>query len=269
MSRVKPSRHQPDSQHSTAFSKTTLSIVASVAASIISAIFICVLTNFLFSTEAPSELLVARYSADGFLGLIGSVISGTIAICIAILSYNQADSFEQQRLEWQSEKDHLEAVNTKRPFLVLRTVSINNGTFKGQYDKKGVWHFEPSEEIKNITLNLENVGDGPACDVYIIDEVAFGQPPILSQPRVIIPPNRTMSFEIRPREISEHGNTDLEVNYSNILGCHFVQSFRIAHSEVPISPEEEEMKDGQQIGYGMDYQTRLKISSLSFQEERR
>lgn len=229
----------------------------------------CFFTNCLFSTKAPHEFLVARFSADGLLGLIGSVASGVMAVCIAIQSYRQADHFEIQRSEWQSEKDHFEAINTKRPFLVLRAASINDSALEGQCDNKGVWHFEPSGEVKNVTLSLENVGDGPACDVRIIDEVAFGEPLILSQHRIVISPNETIAFEIGSREISEYGSMDLEVNYSNILGCHFAQSLRIDHSARVVSSEVVETEDGQQIESDTDYQILLKISSLSFQEERR
>lgn len=226
----------------------------------------CLITNYLFSTKALHEFLVAQFSADGLLGLIGSVASGAMAVCIAIQSYRQAEHFEKQRSEWQSEKDHFEAINTKRPFLVLRAVSINDNTFEGQCDDRGVWHFEPSGEVKNVTLNLENVGDGPACDVCVIDEVAFGEPPILSQHRIVIPPNETIAFEIKSQEIFEHGSTDLEVNYNNILGCHFVQTLRIEHSARPVPSK---VEAGHQVDPDMDYQTQLRISALSFQQERR
>lgn len=242
-----------------------LSIIKWFLASIGIIVLACLITNCLFSTQAPHEFLIAQFSADGLLGLIGSVASGVMAVCIAIQSYRQANHFEKQRSEWQSEKDHFEAINTKRPFLVLRAASINDNTLEGQCDNKGVWHSEPSGEVKNVTVSLENVGDGPACDVCIIDEVAFGEPPILSQHRTVISPNETIAFEIKSREIFKQDPTDLEVSYNNILGCHFVQTLRIEHSARPVPSK---VEAGHQIDSDMDYQTQLKISSLSSQQER-
>ena len=175
--------------------------------------------------------------------------------------------FEKQRSEWQNEKDHFEAVNTKRPFLVLRDASLNDKALEGWRDEKGVWHFETTEALKKVSLSLENVGDGPACNTSIIDEVAFGEPPVLSQPRAIIPPNEAMAFEIEARDILEHGDTILEVSYSNILGCRYIQSLTLSHDEVP-APEMSKRDSGEMNACTGDYRTLIDISSLSFQEER-
>ena len=268
MIKMKPNQLQPDSQCSSGLSKATRLVAYCVVASVLIIIVACLITNLLFSIKAPHEFLVAHFSSDGLLGLFGSIASGAMAICIAILSYRQADLFERQRSEWQREKDHFEAINIKRPFLVLRTASLNDNTLEGWRDEKGAWHFETSEAFRKVSLSLENVGEGPACNTSIIDDVAFGEPPVLSQPRAIIPPNEVMTFEIEARDISEHGDTTLEVSYSNILGCRYIQSLTFSHDEVPVS-EGTGMDDSGEVNEcAGDYRTLIDISSLSFQEER-
>ncbi len=267
MIKMKSSQRQPDSQCPEGLLKATRLVMSCVVVSVLIIAAACLITNLLFTIKAPYEFLVAQFSADGLLGLLGSVASGAMAVCIAILSYRQADLFEKQRSEWQHEKDHFEAVNTKRPFLVLRAASINDSAFTEQCDDKGAWHFETSKAIEKVTLRLTNVGDGPACNTSIIDDIAFGEPPVLSQPRVIIPPNETMTFEIKARNIPEHGVTALEVSYSNILGCRYIQSLTLSHSELPTSFEVLEIDSEETIECPSDYRTLLDVSSLSFQEE--
>ena len=180
--------------------------------------------NAAWDAPAPADIFVSRCSFDGLLGYAGTVLGAAATTALAVVSVRQT--------RWAYEgEERRERENTKRPFLVMRSVECAGraATPTGA----GAIECEATEESSCIKIALKNVGDGPANN-YKWEVDGFGAPRDPFEEHSCIPANEGAVHSVRIPVNGSSGEIIKAIDYENILGCRYQQVLRIKYEAHPI-----------------------------------
>lgn len=176
--------------------------------------------NCAFKQEAPVEFLAAKCDFGAFLGFLAACISATATVALAIVSYVQTKwAYDDQRSR--------EAVNTKRPFFVIESVSCKDEVITTQ-ETDGAYRFEVFGDFATVEIVLLNVGDGPANN-YRWEVDGFG---VSSQDDLsysCIPAGQKKSHRVSIAFRQQSNKISKQIEYENIIGCKYLQDFTMSY----------------------------------------
>lgn len=180
--------------------------------------------NAVWDASAPTDIFVARCSFDGLLGYAGTVFGAVATTALAVASVwqtRQAYKGEERR----------ERENTKRPFLVVRSVECDGRAVTPT--GTGAIECEATEESPCIRIALKNVGDGPANN-YKWEVDGFGASRDPFEEHSCIPANEGAVHSVRIPVNGSSGEIIKAIDYENMLGCRYRQVLRIKYEAYPI-----------------------------------
>ena len=209
------------------------------------------LVNVLFMYKAPCAVFEARFDSGDLLGYIGSAAVGVGSISLVLYSV------------YQTEK-----LNTKRPFFIIDKVLVDDKPVDIDGDK-GIWKSTVNEAVR-LSIEIRNVGDGPACRLRLRDDSAFGKASSMDQHRLCVPRDGIYTFTASLASLRKKGVVLLLFRYENIVGCPFAQQAEIQISYKPKYGEEMIETDDDVLGYELGYEiidenVELSVSSLTAQ----
>lgn len=222
------------------------------------------LVNVLFMYEAPCAVFEARFDSGDLLGYIGSAAVGAGSILLALYSVYQTERLNKLDRNLQRQQDEFKRENTKRPFFIIDKVLVDDKPVDIDGDK-GIWTSTVNEAVR-LSIEIRNVGDGPACRLRLKDDSAFGKASSMDQHRLCVPQDGVYKFEASLASFRKKGTALLLFRYENIVGCPFAQQADIKISYNPIYGEEMiETDDGVLEDEIIDQNTELSVSSLTAQ----
>ncbi len=223
------------------------------------------LVNVLFMYEAPCAVFEARFDSGDLLGYIGSAAVGAGSISLALYSVYQTERLNKLDRNLQRQQDEFKRENTKRPFFIIDKVLVDDKPVDIDGDK-GIWTSTVNEAVR-LSIEIRNVGDGPACRLRLKDDSAFGKASSMDQHRLCVPQDGVYKFEASLASFRKKGTALLLFRYENIVGCPFAQQADIQISYNPIYGEEMiETDDGVLEDEIIDQNTELSVvSSLTAQ----
>ncbi len=134
---------------------------------------------------------------------------------------------------------------------------------------KGIWKSTVNEAVR-LSIEIRNVGDGPACRLRLRDDSAFGKASSMDQHRLCVPRDGIYTFTASLASLRKKGVVLLLFRYENIVGCPFAQQAEIQISYKPKYGEEMIETDDDVLGYELGYEiidknVELSVSSLTAQ----
>lgn len=200
------------------------------------------------------------------LDTIVGATTGLGTIALSVFAYRQTRKNEEDRKMWQREKDHFEAANTKRPFLIISGVEVGNDSIES--DERGLFKRQITEiNLTEIHIHIKNCGDGPAVKIRTTEDTAFGIAPERMRHRRCLEPGASLLLTFKPRS-SIGVEKKVEMKYENMLGIKYVQTFQLGVSEIAVYDDEAvELEEGGSAHELIDKEYELFITSLSEQKE--
>ena len=222
------------------------------------------LVNVLFMYEAPCAVFEARFDPGELLGYIGSAAGGAGSIFLALYSVYQTERLNKLDRNLQRQQDEFKRENTKRPFFIIDKVLVDDKPVDIDGDK-GIWTSTVNEAVR-LSIEIRNVGDGPACRLRLKDDSAFGKASSMDQHRLCVPQEGVYKFAASLASLEKKGAVLLLFRYENIVGCSFAQQADIQISYKPIYGEEMlETDDGEHAHEMIGQNVELSVSSLTAQ----
>lgn len=222
------------------------------------------LVNVLFMYEAPCAVFEARFDPGDLLGYIGSAAVGAGSIFLALYSVYQTERLNKLDRNLQRQQDEFKRENTKRPFFIIDKVLVDDKPVDIDGDK-GIWTSTVNEAVR-LSIEIRNVGDGPACRLRLKDDSAFGKASSMDQHRLCVPQEGVYKFAASLASLEKKGAVLLLFRYENIVGCSFAQQADIQISYKPIYGEEMlETDDGEHAHEMIGQNVELSVSSLTAQ----
>ena len=130
---------------------------------------------------------------------------------------------------------------------------------------RGIWTSAANEGMC-LSIDIRNVGDGPACRLRLRDDSAFGKASAMDQHRLCVPQDGVYKCEASLANLRDAGAILLIFRYENILGCPFSQQTDIQIACNPIYDEELSGIDDGVSGHEIvDQNFEMSVTSLSAQ----
>lgn len=226
------------------------------------------LVNVLFMYKAPCAVFEARFDSGDLLGYIGSAAVVVGSISLALYSVYQTEKLNKLDRNLQRQQDEFKRENTKRPFFIIDKVLVDDKPVDIDGDK-GIWKSTVNEAVR-LSIEIRNVGDGPACRLRLRDDSAFGKASSMDQHRLCVPRDGIYTFTASLASLRKKGVVLLLFRYENIVGCPFAQQAEIQISYKPKYGEEMIETDDDVLGYELGYEiieenVELSVSSLTAQ----
>lgn len=222
------------------------------------------LVNVLFMYEAPCAVFEARFDSGDLLGYIGSAAVGASSISLALYSVYQTERLNKLDRNLQRQQDEFKRENTKRPFFIIDKALVDDKPVDIDGDK-GIWTSTVNEAVR-LSIEIRNVGDGPACRLRLRDDSAFGKASSMDQHRLCVPRDGVYTFTASLASLRKKGVVLLLFRYENIVGCPFAQQADIQISYIPKYGKESIETDDGVLGYEIyDENVELSVSSLTAQ----
>lgn len=226
------------------------------------------LVNVLFMYKAPCAVFEARFDSGDLLGYIGSAAVGVGSFSLALYSVYQTEKLNKLDRNLQRQQDEFKRENTKRPFFIIDKVLVDDKPVDIDGDK-GIWKSTVNEAVR-LSIEIRNVGDGPACRLRLRDDSAFGKASSMDQHRLCVPRDGIYTFTASLASLRKKGVVLLLFRYENIVGCPFAQQAEIQISYKPKYGEEMIETDDDVLGYELGYEiidknVELSVSSLTAQ----
>ena len=210
--------------------------------------------------SCTGQLILPQLTLDTIVG----VITGLGTITLSVFAYRQTRKNEEDRMGLRREKDHFEAANIKRPFLIISGVKVENDPIES--DERGLFKCK-IPETDPIEIHLKNCGGGPAVKIRTSEDTAFGTAPERMRHRRCLEPGASLLLTFKPRS-SIGVEKKVEMKYENMLGIKYVQTFQLGVSEIAVYDDEAvELEEGGSAHELIDKEYELFITSLSEQKE--
>lgn len=239
------------------------SVVVAVVA-FLSIVIAPLIVNFLFAHEAPCDLMRARFSAGDLLGYLGSALVGVGSIVLAAFAFLQTGRINKVEQEMKARQDRFERQNMKRPYFIVDSVLIDAVPIEA--DGKGVFKCDEVSDNATLSVRLKNIGNGPACQFRMREELGFGTPSAMQEHRYCVPEGAYFTFATSIKELTKSETSVARLKYENIIGCSFSQriDFRIKALAI-YAKEREEIEDGYFVDIIIGQSLQILVSSLTMQ----